>query len=314
MEAKLLTFEEFLNESEEERLDEGWREVVIAGAMALAAIRGAAQTPGSVELLKEPQRQEYVQKEEKKVETVTVNFGNEFSSGTYKFNKENQEGIEKKLGEIGKFIKDHQNADITIHIQAGESQVTNKDAETGKSLPKGALAQKRAEVTKDVVETFLNTLKEKGILNGRYVIDTTTEIGKTPYKPGENVNQEKFTKEQFVKVTLEVKNTIDIKTTDFSAFAKIGERMYRESNHHAFGDIFYIVRSTNKIEDAGNKDTGHEDVLLKTLAKESDFARTKNPYDGRTFLIPWEWLNKAGNYNVFSDKNIDYILTHFEVK
>jgi len=310
----LLTFEEFLNESEEERLDEGWREWVIAGAMTIAALKGAAQAPGSVELLNEPQRKEYVQKEEKKVETITINFGNEFSSGTYKFNKEKSESLQKRLGEIGEFVKNNQNTDIVIHIKAGESQVTNKDAETGKSLPKGALAQKRADITKDVIETFLNTLKDKGILNGRYVIDTTTEIGKTTYKPGEDVNQDKFTKEQYVKVTLDVKNTINVKTTDYSAFAVMGERMFRESNKHAFGDIFYIVRSTNKIEDAGNRDTGHEDVLLKTLSKESDFARTKNPYDGRIFLIPSAWLNQATNYNTLTDAQIDYVISHFEVK
>ena len=53
---KLFTFEEFLNESQEEKLDEGWREVVIAGAMTLASLRGIAQKPGTTEILKEPER------------------------------------------------------------------------------------------------------------------------------------------------------------------------------------------------------------------------------------------------------------------
>ena len=317
MEAKLFTFEEFINESQEEKLDEGWREVVIAGAMTLASLRGAAQKPGNTEILKEPQRIEYVKQEEKEKKNVSinVNFGNEFSSGSYKFNKDKLDNLQERLAEIGDFVKDHQNSDIFVTINAGESLVPNRDAESGKSMPKGALAQKRAEVTKDVIETFMKTLKDKGILNGRYIVDTTTEIGKTPYKPGEDVNQEKFTKEQFVRVKLEVKDTtVNVKTRDFSAYAIMGERFFRSSNQHAFGDIFYVVRSTKNIEDPGMKDTGHEDVLLRTLSKEADFARTKQPYDGKTYLIPWQWLNKATNYNSLSDEQIEYIKTHFEVK
>lgn len=317
MKIEILTFEKFLLESEEEKLDEGWKEIIIAGAMSLAALRGAAQQPGSEKILKEPQRVEYVKKQEndKKIITATVTFGNEFKSGSYKFDKDKLDNLQEKLAEIGNFIKEHQNCDMIITINTGESLVPNRDRETRKSLNTGDLAKKRANVTKDVIEIFLGTLKDKGILNGRYVIDTSTVIGKTPYKPGEDVNQEKFTKEQFVDVKLEIKDNVqNIKTEDFSAYAIRGERFFRSSNRHGFGDIFYVTRVTDKIKEPGYQDVGHQNVLLRTLAKDSEFAKTKNPYDGNTYLIPWKWLNKATNYTTFSDEQIEYIKSNFEIK
>lgn len=318
MDKKILNFEEFIFESEQERIDEGWKEAIIAGALSLAALRGGAQpiaAPGDAKLLlKEPQRKEYVEQQQKKEEKVVINFGSEFKSGTYKFNKDKADDIETKLGQIGEFVKSHPKADVTIKIEASESKVPNIDAETGERLKVGELAQKRADVTKDMISTFMDNLIKKGVSQGRYFIEVETKVGTTEWKQGDKASDERFTKEQYVKVGLEVKSEIQVKTADFSAYATMGERVFRASNKHAFGDIFYVTRQTNKIEDAGMKNTGYENVLLKTLTTDKEFLQTGKTYTGKTYLIPWQWLNKNIATNSWSEEHINYILQNFEIK
>lgn len=318
LDKKILNFEEFIFESEQERIDEGWKEAIIAGALSLAAIRGGTQpiaAPGDAKLLlKEPQRKEYVEDQQKKEEKISVNFGSEFKSGTYKFDKNKTDDIEEKLGEIGKFVKMHPKTDITIRIEASESKVPNIDAETGERLKVGDLAEKRANVTKDMISTFMDSLTKKGVRQGRYYIETETKVGNTPWRQGDKASDEKFTREQYVKVDLEVKTNIEVKTDEYSAYATMGERIFRSSNYHAFGDIFYVTKETKKLEEPGMKNTGYENVLLKTLTPEKEFLQTGKMYTGKTYLIPSEWLNKNVATNKWNDEQINYILQNFEIK
>lgn len=317
MEKKILNFEQFIFESEQERIDEGWKEAIIAGALSLAAIKGGAQLtsePGDAKLLlKEPQKKEYIEKQQKKEEKIVVNFGSEFKSGTYKLNKDKAEDIEEKLGKIGNFVKSYPKADVIIKIEASESKVPNIDAETGARLKVGDLAKKRAEITQDMISTFMENLIKKGVTTGRYFIDVETKIGTTDWKPGNDPRDEKYTKEQYVNVSLEVKSEIQVNTADFSAYAIMGERIFRSSNKQAFGDIFYVSRETKNIKDAGIKKSGYQDYLLKTLTSDKEFVKTGKTYTGKTYLIPWQWLNKNTPTTGWSEEHINYILQNFEI-
>lgn len=310
MEKRFLKFDEFVNESTEQQIDEGWKEAILAGALALASIKGSkAQTSTDKELLGggRTSNKEYVTNQEKKSDVVVINFGNEFSSGTYKFNKDNSDSLEKKLRDVAEFIKSHQNSDISVRIVAGESQVNNKDIETGKDLPKGALAQRRAEATKSVISDFLSILSDKGVLNGKFKIDTTTEIGKTAYKPGEDVKQDKFTKEQFVKVTLEAKGNSQSKTADYSSWAKRGERLF--VGGHAWGDMYYPTKSSKDIKDPGQLNTQQTNVLIKGINDRT------GELTGKQYLVDKDWWNKNVGPSVrLTPANVAYITSHFEVK
>lgn len=296
----------------QEKVDEGWKEILIAGALALATGKTKAQDR---DIAAVKQNIEYSVSKEKKAESVTVDFGTDFLSGRYILSDEKSEGVEVKLKEIADFIKKHQNNDIRITIIAGESQVPNRDVDGGKvngeyrRLPKGGLAKNRANTMKEVVDVFMKTLVDKGVMKGKYVVNVSDPIiGKTPYKPGEDPGQEKFTKEQFVKIVLEATGETHKETEKFAAYSVLGERIFN-SNRHALGDIYVKARETKDIRDAGNTDTGHENLLLRTIDKWGK-------YDGRKFLIPWQWWNKDRRTTtvVLDDQDWAYVQSHFEVK
>lgn len=286
-----------------DKVDEGVKEWILSGALALASVGGGLKAQkASVANL--PKSQEYVSKSVKSDTVLSVNFGSEFESGTYRFSKDKAKETEYKLNQITDFVKKFNGSNITITIEGSESQVPNIDKETGKRLPKGGLSKMRVAETQDLIDSHLDSLIGKGIFKGKY--DTTTRIGPSTYKLGEDPSQDKFTKEQYVKVTVKVSGKEDQKVNNFSAYSKMTERIFRE-NKHAFGDIYAKTRETKDIKDAGNTDTGHEDVLLKTLDE-------MGKYDGHTYLIPSEWWNKVRNYDVLSDDLINHIKSNFEVK
>jgi len=292
-----------INDIDVDQVDEGAKEWILSGALALASVGGVRAQKASVVDL--PKNQEYVSKETKSDTALSVNFGSEFESGTYRFSKDKAKETEDKLNQITNFIKTFNGNNIIVEIEGSESQVPNIDRETGKRLPKGGLSKMRVAEVQDLINRHLDSLIGKGIFKGQY--DTTTKIGSTTYILGENPRQSKFTKEQYVKVTVRVSGKSENKKDEFAAYAKIGERIFRESNRHALGDIFVKSRETKNIKDAGNVDTGHENVLLKTLDKSGK-------YDGHRYLIPSDWWNKNHNYNVLSEDLIRYIKTNFEIK
>lgn len=285
-----------------DQVDEGVKEWILSGALALASAGGLkAQKATTINL---PKNQEYVSQETKSDTTLSINFGSEFESGTYRFSKDKAKETEVKLNQITDFVKKFNGSNITISIEGSESQVPNIDRETGKRLPKGGLSKMRVAETQDLINSHLDSLVGKGIFKGKY--DTTTKIGPTTYKLGENPGQEKFTKEQYVKVTIKASGKSEQKVDKFAAYSQMGDRVFN-SNKHAIGDIYFKTRETKDVKDAGNTDTGHEDVLLKTIDKMGN-------YDGHTYLIPSAWWNKTHNYNTLSDDLISYIKTNFEVK
>jgi len=122
---------------------------------------------------------------------ISFNFGENFDSG--KATLANEEGLNKGISDIEKWIKGKNLKNFKIVITASESQVTNpKGFES-----KGSLAQARAKVIEDLVSNL-----------GFDKIEIDTKVGSTPYKKGDNVNDPKFKAEQFVTVSIVVENSV----------------------------------------------------------------------------------------------------------
>ena len=307
------------NELNNERIDEGVKELIIAGALALASSGGAKAQRSNV--TNQPTiNREYTTTQSKSTDTsITVDFGSEFESGSYLFNQSKSKETEKKLARIADFIKSHKNLNIKIIIEGSESLVPNIDRYTGQRIPRGGLSKMRVEQTKDLIEKYMDSLLEKGLFKGTY--DTLTRLGTATYYRGEDPSKQKFTREQYVRVTLKASEPTVVKKDEYAAYSKRDERVYIGGK--AVGDLFYRSRSTTKKDYQGNIDTGHEDVLLRTLSPESVFAETKNPYDGKLYLIPSEWWNgepAEDGYkrhtitNHITPEDFEYIKKNFAVK
>jgi len=206
-------FEQYLNEEikkykileEKEHLDEGWKENLVAAAIAASSFLGSVKGKEVDERLV-------------KRDTLTVPMSTAFKSGHYLIQNEDQREIYSKLELIGKYIQAHPKANFVISIQSSESQVTNVNADTtaigtdkqgNKIYPKlerGELAKKRAEVARLTINTFLNDLRKNNILKGNVEVqDPQIIVGKTPYKQGvDNPKDEKYSKEQFVNIQISI--------------------------------------------------------------------------------------------------------------
>jgi hypothetical protein len=118
-----------------------------------------------------------------------------FPSGQYESEKV-KNLISSVKPKIEEFIKKNGGKKFIVNIDAGESQVTNpKGFET-----KGSLALARANSVKQYFEEIFPDL----IKNGTFVFKIPTDvsqvkIGETPYKRGDDKNDERYRAEQFVK-------------------------------------------------------------------------------------------------------------------
>jgi flagellar motor protein MotB len=121
---------------------------------------------------------------------LSINFNQTFSSGKATLTK--GDDLQMKVGELQEFLKGKDASKFKIVIVAGESQVTNQ----APYQKVGSLAQARAKA----VESIVSKLGSK--------VEIETKIGTTPYKKGDNANDESYTNEQFVTVNVVVDNDI----------------------------------------------------------------------------------------------------------
>lgn len=135
--------------------------------------------------------------EQKSNEVVfSLDFQNAFPSGQYNFTPEYEKLVNDNIEKIDQFVKGKNIKNFKLQITSGESQVTNPAG----FEKKGSLAIKRAEVLKG----YLDIVVPK-VLGMKPVIEVTQPIiGKTPYTPGNDKNDPKYTAEQFVKVNVVV--------------------------------------------------------------------------------------------------------------
>ncbi len=122
----------------------------------------------------------------------TIDFSQNFTSG--KTTLENSPELIKSLQDLKNWSKDKKLTKYKVKISASESQVPNQSP----YRTPGSLARARAKV----IEDLLNKL---GFQN----IEIETQIGKTPYKQGDNPNDKRFQQEQSVRLEI-ILNTKEI--------------------------------------------------------------------------------------------------------
>lgn len=124
--------------------------------------------------------------------TKTIDFSQNFTSG--KTTLENSPELIKSLQDLKAWSKDKKLTKYKVKIYASESQVPNQSP----YRTPGSLARARAKV----IEDLLNKL---GFPN----IEIETQIGKTPYKQGDDPNDKRFQQEQSVRLEI-ILNTKEI--------------------------------------------------------------------------------------------------------
>lgn len=122
----------------------------------------------------------------------TINFTDNFESGKIELSKSGD--LATQLKDLENWLVGKDAAKFKIIITAGESQVTNPKGYE----EEGSLAQARAKVVEKEIKAFgFNNIQ----------IDKP-EIGKTPYKPGDDKNDPRYKEEQFVTVNIVADNSI----------------------------------------------------------------------------------------------------------
>lgn len=291
----IINYNNFLNK--ESSIDEGWKQNLITGMIALSSLTGIkAQTDENS--IQDITKKEYIKNLSN--DSLDVKFDKFFKSGQYKFDKTDSTDIINKVAQIVEFTKTHKDNNIIINITSSESQVRYSQ-----KFP--TLAENRAEFIKNLIKTTLDNLIKNKDFNGKYTFIIDNKLGNVPYKVGENPNQEKFEKDQYVKVNLKIDGKKEIKKVEdnYSAYTIRGERIYDENNH-AIGDIYYKSVETHSIKDAGILKTSHQNILFKCL---NDMGK----YNGTVYLIPYETWNSNVSTNVLSSNTFNKMKDKFIV-
>lgn len=146
-----------------------------------------------------------------KTESATVNFDAVWSMGKWKLTSQQSGPIIQKLIQITDFINNHKGSVITIQIEAGESQVTNYDAEDPAKpiLAPGVLSQRRGDSMVRFLTQYFQGLVDKGAIDKMPELPKPiTKIGSTPYKKGSTDLKDKqaqYQQEQFVRAIITTK-------------------------------------------------------------------------------------------------------------
>lgn len=98
---------------------------------------------------------------------------------------------------------------LTVQIEAGESQVTNYDAEVDPKvkLEEKVLSERRAKTIQTFLTNYFKKLQKDKTIETIPVFEApVVKIGPTPWNPdgGDKSTDEKFTKEQYIKVNFKL--------------------------------------------------------------------------------------------------------------
>lgn len=306
---------DILNEVEEEQLEEGWKENILATAMAASALFGGPKASGAQGRNQSPEKPGVSQQVTSDV--LNIDFGSLFPSGRYIIRGDNEKQLQDKLEQIGKYVARNPNANYKVEIISSESQVPNYDAEkTGKpKLDVGELAQKRADAAKFAIEKYFAAIKNQGGFEGKVdVIVTPVRIGKEKFTQGvDNKDDAKYTKDQFVKLKVSAETqTKTVKYDPYAAYAHEGEIMYKDGKAYAM--VFYPSRATKDVTKGGGLNTGYQDVLLrvvdlKGLERKGEALTGDINQPGaytQDYKIPWEkWNTVVGTSHNLTQRMID---------
>lgn len=286
---------DLLNEAKQEQLEEGWKENILAAAIAVAGMFPAkAQKANSAE---KPATTQTASQN-----ALNINMGTLFPSGKYII--KDQEALKSILTQISDYMSKNPNANYKVDIVSSESKVPNVDAEKP-NKPKvepGYLATRRADEVKFAVEELVRNIKKTGAFKGNVDVDTATKTQQGPDwnpKKGDKSDMDKFTDHQFVKVVVKAEpGTQDTVTLDpYSVYANDGEGYYL--NNQLYGLVFRDVRYSTKQTDAGNLDPSKQTVLLKLVKPNTAVTdpkkTTKGIYTGVNYVIPYQdWYTVVG--------------------
>jgi hypothetical protein len=129
---------------------------------------------------------------------LEVNFSSTFPSGQFDEKYLNISEFKKKMNAIYEFIQTFPDNQIEINVIGGESQVTNPKG----FEEKGSLAKKRCQIIASKIKDSL-TMNHVNLENLKFTIAQPV-IGSTPYKRGDDVHQQAYTDEQFIRVVISV--------------------------------------------------------------------------------------------------------------
>ena len=229
----------------------------------------------------------------------TINLQNAFPSGQYEINPQFGKIINDGVMQIQEYVRKNNIKDFKLVITPGESKVPNQtNLETGKPYLPGELATLRAESLKTYLESVIgNTFNVKPIIEVSQPV-----MGTTPWD-GVNKDDPKYTKEQFVKVSVVV-STVPIPTpkptpnpgTSYNANANVKESIYY--NKILIGYAQANSRQTTDIKVQGNLNVGTQDVTFKLTNPIQNIVNnqivSKQPTDQNiveSYLIPFAWWN-----------------------
>jgi hypothetical protein len=146
-----------------------------------------------------------------RTESIVVNFDAIWPMGKWKLTPQQTEPITQKLTQIRDFINKNRGSDVTIQIEAGESQVTNRDGEdpSKPELKPGVLSQRRGQSMVTFLNQYFQDLVTNRIIEKMPNLpNPITKIGATPYKKGSNDlidKKEQYQQEQFVRAIISTK-------------------------------------------------------------------------------------------------------------
>lgn len=277
---------DLIKESQEQPIEEGWKENVMALALTAASLVGGGKAAKGQDILqKQPVATTNVYKQTK--DTLNLNFGTNFKSGKYTFDQKSTDDLTSKLAAIGNFIKNHPNSDFKINIVSSESKVPNYDMEPSSAnykakLDTGELANRRATSMKFAIQTLINKLKEEGINTGKVTFEPSqTLVGGPDWKQGMSPSDSKFTDHQFVKFRI----VSEDKGFDFSAFSK-QESVFYDVNKHITAIVFDRTRETYDVTTQGNVDYSHGDKLVRFVNGNT------GKFIGEDYLVDGLWWNQ----------------------
>ena len=288
----MIKLADLVKEVEQEKLEEGWKENIMALAIAASSLLGGVKgqdvggTKAGTELTAK-----------KAPGSLDVNFNAAFPSGRYLVKGSAEDDLKSKLAEIGRYMLSNPQADYTINIQASESQVPNYDAEKpGRvKLEVGELAKNRAAVLEQAIQEFANQLRKDGKIQGDVkIVKAPVNVGDVKFGPGDNKDDAKYTKDQYVKATVTAVSKPKQEKSVYSLFAFDGERYFKDNKAYAM--VFKPARKTADLSKGGGLDYAYQNVLIRLVKPDKALSGKINAeadYTGDDYVIPWDVWNSA---------------------
>jgi hypothetical protein len=235
----------------------------------------------------------------------TIDFESAFDSGQYNFTLKYMNVVNDSVIKISDYIKGKNLKNFKLVITPGESQVPNPKG----FEQKGSLATERAKVLKKYLETALPP-----ILNMSPQIEISNPvIGTTKWDNKLGKDNDVYKKEQFVKVSVVLTTNPIPSTTEtpYKITAKDSESIFFPTQYSNYLGAFaqYPTRQSSDIKDAGNLNTGIQDVTLKIIKKDTVPYQVTDVY-----LVPFSWWNNrtAADTNSLYPQDLEYIKKNFK--